>query len=186
MIVLAPDLAEDGFKKQLEAVRKIIESGGGTIVNDDRWGIRSLAYQIGKHDQGYYTVIEWQSTPDVIAELDHTLRLEEKVLRHMVLHLDQTALDEQAETRARAVAGSPVDTEDTRANDVPDVEDDGGNGNDIAPESDNVAEEETVTPEPSEEPEPAETGTGSDEVEEEADATGDEADDVEEAEEEKS
>jgi small subunit ribosomal protein S6 len=54
MIVLAPDLAEDGYTKQLERVLKIIEDGGGTIVNDDRWGIRSLAYPIRKYDQGYY------------------------------------------------------------------------------------------------------------------------------------
>ncbi|MFC1628032.1 30S ribosomal protein S6 [Gemmatimonadota bacterium] len=101
MIVLAPDQAEDGFNKQLERFKKIIEDGGGSVVNDDRWGIRSLAYPIKKYDQGFYTVIEWESTPDLLTELDHTLRLEENVLRHMVIHLDTTALEELAEMRAK-------------------------------------------------------------------------------------
>ncbi|MFC1559231.1 30S ribosomal protein S6, partial [Gemmatimonadota bacterium] len=77
------------------------EDGGGSVVNDDRWGIRSLAYPIKKYDQGFYTVLEWESTPDLLTELDHTLRLEEKVLRHMVIHLDSTALEELAEMRAK-------------------------------------------------------------------------------------
>jgi len=112
MIVLAPDQAEDGFNKHLERFKKIIEDGDGKIVNDDRWGIRSLAYPIKKYDQGFYTVIEWESTPDLLTELHHTLRLEEKVLRHMVIHLDSTALEELAEMRAKKAerpSGSQVD-----------------------------------------------------------------------------
>ncbi len=103
MIVLAPDQAEDGFNKHLERFKKIIEDGGGSIVNDDRWGIRSLSYPIKKYDQGFYTVIEWESTPDLLTELDHTLRLDENVLRHMVIHLDSTALAELTEMRAKRV-----------------------------------------------------------------------------------
>jgi len=192
MIVLAPDLAEDGFNKQLEQVRGIIENGGGTVVNDDRWGIRSLAYQIGKHDQGFYSVIEWESNPEVIAELDHTLRLEEKVLRHMVLHLDQTALEEQAEARARASSGPPAD--DKAPLDVDDAKKDEVAIAD-APEVVDEPEAEAAEAEAVEEPEPAEAEAEAveetepaeaEEVVEEAEATGDEADDVEEAEEEKS
>ena len=111
MVVLAPDLAEDGFRKQLDRVTSIIENGGGNVVNDDRWGIRTLAYPIKKYDQGYYTVIEWEGAPELISELDHTLRLEEKVLRHMVIHLDATALEELARDRTpRDDAGTDTGT----------------------------------------------------------------------------
>ena len=122
MIVLAPDLAEDGFNKQLERFRKIIEDGGGNIVNDDRWGIRSLAYPIRKYDQGYYTVFEWEGAPDLIAELDHHLRLEEHVLRHMVIHLDATAVEEQTRVREKRAAG-PDEDEDRSFDDEDEDED---------------------------------------------------------------
>ncbi|MFC1545503.1 30S ribosomal protein S6 [Gemmatimonadota bacterium] len=148
MIVLAPDQAEDGFNKHLERFKKIIEDGGGNVVNDDRWGIRSLAYPIKKYDQGFYTVIEWESTPDLLSELDHTLRLEENVLRHMVIHLDSTALAALAEMRAKRTerpsedyVDPPDDAVDDKDIDLPDIEE---------PELEQASETE---PEPESEPE---------------------------------
>lgn len=112
MIVLQPEMGEDGFNKHLERVKKSLESGGGKIVRDDRWGLRTLAYEIKKQTQGYYTVIEWEGPPELIAELDHSLRLDENVLRHLVIHLDQVALEAQEELRQRRASG--VDQEERR------------------------------------------------------------------------
>jgi len=148
MIVLAPDQAEDGFNKQLERFKKIIEDGGGSVVNDDRWGIRSLAYPIKKFDQGFYTVLEWESTPDLLTELDHTLRLEEKVLRHMVIHLDSTALQEQAEMRAKRAEKPGDDKIDVVPVSEPDVK----------PEAEQKAEPETVDSSESEASDEADPG----------------------------
>ena len=97
MIVLDPAMAEEGLSKHLERVKKSLESGGGKVIRDERWGIRTLAYEIGKQTQGYYTVIEWEGPPDLISQLDHSLRLDENVLRHLVIHLDPVALEAQEE-----------------------------------------------------------------------------------------
>ena len=35
----------------LDTVKKSLESGGGKIVRDDRWGMRTLAYEIKKQAQ---------------------------------------------------------------------------------------------------------------------------------------
>lgn len=149
MVVLAPDLAEDGFNKYLERFKKIIENGGGSIVNDDRWGIRSLAYPIRKYDQGFYTVIEWEGAPDLLPELDHTLRLDENVLRHMVVHLDATALEGAAQVRAkRAEAPSVDESVSSDDDDVIDPDDSGEVEADAAPEPE---VEESSDPDASEE-----------------------------------
>ncbi len=159
MVVLAPDLAEDGFNKHLEKFKKIIENGGGSIVNDDRWGIRSLAYPIKKYDQGFYTVIEWESTPDLLPELDHILRLDENVLRHMVVYLDSTALEGAAQVRAKRAEATPVNesvaSDDSGDGDIVTPDDSGEVEADAEPEPE---AEESSDPDASGEADPDDSG----------------------------
>ena len=84
-IVLDPVLQDDGYNKQMDRIKKFIEERGGNILQDDRWGLRTLAYEIKKQNQGYYGILEWESTGEVIGELDHLLRLDEHILRHLIL-----------------------------------------------------------------------------------------------------
>ena len=49
------------------------------------WGRRRLAYEIAKHAEGIYAVIDLQATPAAVAELDRQLRLNESVLRTKVI-----------------------------------------------------------------------------------------------------
>ncbi len=102
-LVLDPELQEDGYNKQLERIMKFIEDRGGSLVRDDRWGIRTLAYEIKKQTQGFYGVLEWEGPGELITELDHMLRLDEHILRHLVIHLDPTILAAQEEQRRRRV-----------------------------------------------------------------------------------
>ncbi len=104
-VVLDPTLGEDGIGRQLERVKSVIEGQGGSIVKEDRWGIRSMAYRIGRQTQGHYTVFEWEGPGSLITELDRMLRLEEGVLRHLIIHYDTKTIalrEEQARRRAAA------------------------------------------------------------------------------------
>ena len=49
------------------------------------WGKRSLAYDIAKHAEGIYAVLEVACEPATVAELDRQLGLNESVLRTKVL-----------------------------------------------------------------------------------------------------
>lgn len=100
-IVLDPGLAEGGHGRQVEKIVKAIEKGGGTNLSEDRWGVRTLAYPIDKHDQGFYTVLKWEGEGEMIAELDQILRLDENVLRHLIIHLDAAALETMEQIRQR-------------------------------------------------------------------------------------
>jgi small subunit ribosomal protein S6 len=57
----------------------------GTIANVDRWGARKLAYDIRKRQQGDYTFVQFQAEPAVIAEIDRACRLDDAVLRHLII-----------------------------------------------------------------------------------------------------
>ena len=49
------------------------------------WGRRRLAYEILKHAEGIYAVLEVACEPATVAELDRQLGLNESVLRTKVL-----------------------------------------------------------------------------------------------------
>lgn len=87
MVIIKPDIGEDGAKKRMEEVKKLISRQKGEIFFEDPWGLRDLAYPIKKQDRGFYTVLNFMLLPEMLKEIDTTLRLEPEVLRHMIVTL---------------------------------------------------------------------------------------------------
>lgn len=113
--VLDPTLQEEGYNKQLERIKKFIDDRGGRVLEDDRWGLRTLAYEIKKQTQGFYGVLEWEGPGELIGELDHMLRLDEHILRHLIVHIDSTILTAREELRQRKVARTEAEDRDKRS-----------------------------------------------------------------------
>jgi len=88
MLIFAPNRSSNEQEKSLKIIKKQIESFGGKITDEDIWGLREFSYRIKKFDEGYYSVIHFDSTPAKIKELNEFLSLERYVLRHLVSMLD--------------------------------------------------------------------------------------------------
>ena len=69
-------------------MRELIEGSDGAIDNVRTSETRRLAYPIKKQSEGIYVVINARFTKETKNELDRLLKLEEPVLRHMVLRED--------------------------------------------------------------------------------------------------
>jgi len=85
VFILKPNMEEEENKSQIERVKSIIEDNGGKIDNIDEWGQRRLAYEIKKNKEGYYTIINFQAETDLIKELDRTSKINENIIRHMIV-----------------------------------------------------------------------------------------------------
>lgn len=85
MVILDPGLEERTVTPSLDAYLNVIRNSGGEVEKLDVWGRRRLAYEINKRSEGIYAVIDVQATPEVVAELDRQLRLNESVLRTKVI-----------------------------------------------------------------------------------------------------
>lgn len=72
-----------------ERVRAIIEQSGGVVDNVRVSEQRRLAYPIKKEIEGFYVVLNGRFTKEAAAELDRALKLDEAVLRHMTIRLDE-------------------------------------------------------------------------------------------------
>lgn len=85
MVILDPTVDERTVPTTLDAFLKVITSAGGSVENVDIWGRRRLAFEIKKHTEGIYAVLQLNSEPDAVKELDRQLNLQESVLRTKVL-----------------------------------------------------------------------------------------------------
>ena len=61
----------------------------GNVGKIDRWGRRKLAYEINKVQEGNYSVIEFASTPQTVAEISRVLSITDGVLRHKIIRLPE-------------------------------------------------------------------------------------------------
>ena len=85
MVILDPNLDERTVAPTLDTFLNVVRNDGGKVDNVDIWGKRRLAYEILKHSEGIYAVIDLNAEPKTVSELDRQLKLNESVLRTKVL-----------------------------------------------------------------------------------------------------
>ncbi|HKS45280.1 MAG TPA: 30S ribosomal protein S6 [Amycolatopsis sp.] len=85
MVILDPTLDERTVAPTLDGFLNVIRTSGGTVEKVDIWGRRRLAYEIKKHAEGIYALLDLHSEPDAVKELDRQLSLQENVLRTKVV-----------------------------------------------------------------------------------------------------
>ena len=88
MFILAPDLEEEAVSTATERVRSYVTSRGGEVQSLEPWGRRRLAYPIQRYHEGAYHIAKFSLGPEHADELDHSLKLNEQVIRHMIVRLD--------------------------------------------------------------------------------------------------
>ena len=88
MVILDPNLEERTIAPSLDTFLNVVKKDGGTIDKVDIWGKRRMAFEINKHAEGIYAVIDLQAEPASVLELDRQLNLNESVLRTKVLRPD--------------------------------------------------------------------------------------------------
>ena len=88
MFIADPELDERGLKKLTEQYLELVTKESGSVENTDIWGRRKLAYEIDGKTEGNYVVVNYTTTPEVSAELDRVLNLNESVVRTKILRKD--------------------------------------------------------------------------------------------------
>ena len=84
-LVLRPELDEERQAAVLTRYRQVIEKHGGSVDEPNVWGKRRLAYEINDQQEGIYIFVPFKAESTANAELDRLLRIDENVLRHLVV-----------------------------------------------------------------------------------------------------
>jgi len=100
--ILRPNLEEADVDARSTAIGEIIKGQGGEVVAIEKLGKKRLAYEINDLREGNYVVMQFRSTGDASKELERQLKLQEDVLRALVIHLDKHALAAMAQAAQAA------------------------------------------------------------------------------------
>lgn len=84
-LVLKPELEEKERKALLDSISKKVSGTEGKIEKEDLWGVRTLAYPIKRKTSGYFAHFEVSADPKDVKGLDKTLKVEEDILRYLLI-----------------------------------------------------------------------------------------------------
>ncbi len=84
VMIVTMKKGEEVVQSVVERFKTLIEQNA-TLKNVDEWGKRKLAYLINKESEGYYVLFEFESTAAFPAELDRKFRINEDVMRSMII-----------------------------------------------------------------------------------------------------
>ncbi len=93
MFILAPSLDAEGLKREVDAIKGVVAAIGGTITAEKDWGRRRLAYPIRDNSEGTYQILRFSADPSKLAELYRHFKLDENVLRSLVIKDEGTPLE---------------------------------------------------------------------------------------------
>jgi small subunit ribosomal protein S6 len=113
MIILAPDIPEEELDPSIDTIESYITNLDGSVViisRESPWGRRRLAYPIRHQGRdlrdGFYTLWYFDADPTSITAIERELRLNDRIIRHMIIALDQQVTVIPAEPQTEAAGDS--------------------------------------------------------------------------------
>lgn len=122
LYIIHPEVVGDELTAKMEKFQKVLTDQAAEIHKLDNWGVRKLAYPIQKVERGNYVQTLFCAEPEVIAEFERRLRLDEQILRFLTVRFeDEFPAVVEAEPAAEEVETSATE-EDTDSEDTASVE----------------------------------------------------------------
>ncbi len=87
-------------------IAALIEKWGGEMVKSESLGRRQFAYEIKKRKGGIYWNYVFTALPEKVKELKENFRLDERVLRNMIINFDRPAVERSGELASTEEAKS--------------------------------------------------------------------------------
>ena len=111
VFILTPVLSEDQAKEAVQKFESEIKSLGGKLNHSESWGIKKLAYPIQKKSTGFYFLIDFSAEGNVVADLELSMKRDERVLRFLTVKMDKDHLAYAEKRRAKMGKGKSVEAE---------------------------------------------------------------------------
>jgi small subunit ribosomal protein S6 len=109
VVIVPADLSDDDITSLIERYKSIISNQKGLVVKVEKWGKRKLAYEIKKHNKGFYMLIDFAGQSAVVAELERNLKIDDKILKFMTVKKnDQVILADIEKEIAAALPNAVV------------------------------------------------------------------------------
>ena len=89
MFIVKATNEADTIASVAKEMQKLISDNKGKVVEFKELGEKKLAYPIKKEISGYYYAMQVEGSHDTVAEFDRKALLNENVLRHLTIRIDE-------------------------------------------------------------------------------------------------
>ena len=103
VFILTPVLSDEQMKEAVKKFTGFLTENGGTIVHEDNWGLKKLAYPIQKKSTGFYHLVEFAGPGELTNRLEVEFRRDERVIRFLTVKLDKFAVEYNEKRRRQAL-----------------------------------------------------------------------------------
>jgi small subunit ribosomal protein S6 len=79
----------------------------GEIVGRHDWGVRPTVYEVRKHGEAEYHLLQFRGSPALLEQLDHNLKITDGILRFRIIKL-RPGTPAPPDLRPVAVAAAPA------------------------------------------------------------------------------
>ena len=83
------DLSNTQAEGLVEHFGIVLKDNGGTVVNSEYWGLKTMAYKINKNRKGHYAMMRTDSPSEAVQEMERLMRLNEDVMRVLTIKVDK-------------------------------------------------------------------------------------------------
>jgi ribosomal protein S6 len=101
LLIVTPEANDEGVNAVIGDLRAALEANDGKVLQSGVWQRRQLAYQVKGKREGIYVLVYAEGGTNLPAVVKHRLRLDEAVLRHLVVRVEDP---QETDVRAQIAA----------------------------------------------------------------------------------
>ena len=83
------DLSNVQAESLIEHFSIILTENGGTVVESEYWGLKTMAYKIKKNRKGHYSFLKSDAPATAVQEMERLMGIHEDILRLLTIKVDK-------------------------------------------------------------------------------------------------
>ncbi len=88
VLIARQDISATQAEGLMTHFAQILKDNDSKIVDEEYWGLKTMAYKIKKNRKGHYLLIKSESPAPAVAEMERLARIHDDVLRIMTIRVD--------------------------------------------------------------------------------------------------
>lgn len=89
VMIARQDLSNTQAESLIEHFGTVLADNGGTLVDQEYWGVKTMAYRINKNRKGHYAFMRSDAPAPAVQEMERLMRLHDDVMRVLTIKVDE-------------------------------------------------------------------------------------------------
>jgi small subunit ribosomal protein S6 len=89
VFIARQDLSNTQAESLIEHFSTVLADNGGSVVENEYWGVKTMAYKINKNRKGHYAYLRSDASAPAVQEMERLMRLHDDVMRVLTIKVDE-------------------------------------------------------------------------------------------------